>query len=86
MDFSDEESEEEIVTENKTGEPKSSTFKHRPKAMSQEVEFNCGECAYQGTRQNELQKQIQLTHDIKNIIKCSVCCENFVTNSDLKVT
>ena len=72
------------MTGNKTGEPKSSTFKYRPKAMSQEEEFNCGECAYQGTRQNELQKHIQLKHDVKNTIKCSVCGENFMTILDFK--
>ena len=86
IDFSDEESEGEIVSEIKTEEkdPKSTTFKYRPNGMSREKEFNCEECDYQGTRQNELQKHIQLKHDYKNLIKCSVCGENFVTDLNFR--
>ena len=88
--LSDGESEEESKTEAESSEKvpniitQSSLFKYRPKFQSQEEEFNCEECDYQGTSKNGLQKHFQIKHVHKEIIRCKICSEMFTTNQNLR--
>ena len=72
IDSSDNELEEEVtavkISESKPSiQTKTPQFKYRPKFRSEEEEFNCHECDYQGTRQNELQKHMKLKHENQEV-------------------
>ena len=51
------------------------------KSINKEKQFNCKECFFQGTKQIELNKRMNLKHSngetSENVIKCRTCGESF---------
>ena len=45
-----------------------------------EPEYNCLKCDFQGTRQEELDKHIQLKHSSQGMMKCRNCGKEFDRN------
>lgn len=48
-------------------------------------EYNCEECAFQGTSETVLNKHIQLKHRLQNGIKCRNCSKTFQNKPDLMI-
>ena len=59
--------------------------KNYPKGKSEEAQFNCTECLYQATSNEELTKHINLKHKTfkENKITCKNCGEQFGTKWNL---
>jgi hypothetical protein len=59
----------------------------RPTAKSKEKEYNCYECDFQGARELELNKHVNMKHrksgNLKDIIKCYHCDNQFSTKWNL---
>ena len=67
----------------------SNSFKERIKngwrMKVKEPEYNCLKCDFQGTRQEELDKHIQLKHSSQGMMKCRNCGKEFESKSCLMV-
>ena len=60
-------------------------IKHGWRMKVKEPEYNCLKCDFQGTRQEELDKHIQLKHSSQGMMKCRNCGKEFESKSCLMV-
>jgi transcription elongation factor Elf1 len=71
----------------KASSPKASTRKATGKSKPNEAEFNCNDCFFQGTSENEVNKQINIQHRkgviLEGPITCKNCGERFETKRNL---